>query len=65
MIYRRENFIHFGVTNVKQAMLNVKISVVTLCSSMRNKAKARHDKLSWQNMNQTLLSTSWQTNPLM
>lgn len=46
MIYRNANFIRFGVMSVKQAMLNVKILVVTLCSGMRNKAKARLDKLS-------------------
>lgn len=46
MIDRHEDFIYFGGVNVKQAILNVKISVVTLCSSMKNRAKAGLHKFS-------------------
>lgn len=65
MIARHENFIYFGGVNVKQAILDVKISVVTLRSSMKNRAKAGLHKFSQQNVNQTLLITFWQTKPLM
>lgn len=49
----------------KQTMLNVKISMATLCSSLRSKAKARLDKFRWENMDQTLLSIYWQTSSLL
>lgn len=51
--------------NRKQTMLNVKISMATLCSSLRSKAKPRLDKLRWEYMDQTLLSIYWQTNSLL